>query len=130
MTLLLDTSILIAIERQDKGVLEKIAQLKNEHKNIPAVSLITYTEMLVGLNKKEIKNINKSRDLVDSLTFLQASKKTSIILADLKYRYDKKGAMVSFSDLFIAAQAKEHNLTLLTKDNDFARIDDIDKIVI
>ncbi|MAE49388.1 hypothetical protein CMI48_01025 [Candidatus Pacearchaeota archaeon] len=130
MTLLLDTSVLIAIEKKEAHIKEKLNQIRKQHQTIPAISLITYTEMITGYKKREIKNQEKAIGFLNNFTFLPATKETATILANLKYTYDQKGNTPSLADLFIAAQAKEHHLTLITKDKDFERIDEIDKIIL
>ncbi|MBI2142325.1 PIN domain-containing protein [Candidatus Woesearchaeota archaeon] len=47
-----------------------------------------------------------------------------------KYKYDKKGIILSLADLIIASQVKETNMTLVTKDKIFERIEEINKVLL
>ena len=130
MTLILDTSVVIDIERRNEEIINKLKSLSNEHPNIPSISLMTYPELLIGFNKGKIKDSIKEKEILDKFNFLSATKKTAEELAELKYNYDKKGMTLSLADLFIASQAIENNMTLITKDSDFNKIEELDKIII
>jgi predicted nucleic acid-binding protein len=130
MTLILDTSVVIDIERRNEEIINKLKSLSNEHPNIPSISLMTYAELLIGFNKGKIKDSIKEKEILDKFNFLSATKKTAEELAELKYNYDKKGMTLSLADLFIASQAIENNMTLITKDSDFNKIEELDKIII
>ena len=130
MTLLLDTSILIAVQRKEKDVIKKIDELKKAHFRPASVSFINYFEFYAGLMEKNVKNRQIMLDFINKFNCLKASSITAKILAELKDKYEKKGIVIGLADLIIASHAKENNLVLLTRDKVFEKIDEIDKIII
>ena len=130
MTLLLDTSILIGIQRKDKEVLQKLDGLKKIHFQPASISFINYFEFYSGLIEKNIKNRQNLIDFINKFNCLKASSITAQILAELKNKYEKKGISIGLADLIITSHAKESNMTLVTKDKIFNKIDDINVIII
>ena len=130
MTLLLDTSILIGIQREDKEVIQKLEELGKIHYQPALISFINYFEFYSGLIDKNIKNKRIMIDFVNKFNCLKASNITAQILAELKKKYEGKGVSIGLADLIIASHVKESNTTLLTKDRVFERIDEINKIIL
>ena len=129
MTLLLDTPILIAIQRDNKEVIKKIDELKKTHFQPASISFISYFEFYFGLINKNIKNRKIMIDFINKFNCLKASSITAEILAELKYKYERKGIIVGLVDLIVASHAKENNMVLVTTDKIFEKIEDINKIV-
>ena len=130
MTLLLDTSILIEIERKDKDIIKKIEDLAKIHFQPPSISFINYFEFYFGLYSKSVKNRQAMAEFINKFDCLEASRITAQIMGDLKNKYDRKGIAIGLADLIIASQAKENNMILLTRDRNFGKIEEISKIII
>lgn len=130
MTLFLDTAILINIERKNKELIKKIETLTQTDPAPANIGLVNYFEFIHGLQKKSPQNREKSMAFVEKFPFLEATKNTAAILSDLKYKYDKLGKSFSLSDLIIASQAIENNMTLVTTDKQFEEIEELKKIVL
>ena len=130
MTLLLDTSILISIERKDKKITTKLNEITKTHFQFPSISFINFFEFYSGLIKKNIQNKQTMLQFINKFYCLKASSITAQILAELKYKYENKGINIPLADLIIASQAKENNLVLVTMDKIFEKIDDINKIIL
>ena len=130
MTLLLDTSVLIGIQRREKDVIEKINELKNSHFRPASISFINYFEFYEGLLDKNVKNRQINIDFINKFNCLRASSITAEILALLKSKCEKKGIVIGLADLIVASHTKENNMVLVTKDRDFEKIEDIIKIII
>ena len=62
---------------------------------------------------------------INKFWVLNTTEETSKILSDLKFKYDKKGISISLADLIIASLAIENDMTLLTTDADFKRIEEL-----
>lgn len=122
-SLILDTSIVIELERGNKEIIRKLGELKEMYPASPKISFMTYFEFIYGLRKKAVKNKDKSIAFVELFEVIQTNKKTANFLALLKEKHE-----LSLSDLFIASQVMEDNGILVTKDRDFERISEIDKI--
>ncbi|MBI2675608.1 MAG: type II toxin-antitoxin system VapC family toxin [Candidatus Aenigmarchaeota archaeon] len=125
MILQLDTSILIDLENGQKPVIGRLEELKGMYPALPTISFMTYFEFLYGLRKKRPHNQNSSLAFLENFDVIQTTKRTASVLSLLKERYG-----LPFSDLFIAAQAIENNMMLVTKDADFERIEELNKIVV
>ncbi len=125
MNLVFDTSIIIDLERGRRETIVKINELRKLYPAPARISFISYFEFLYGLKEKSPKNQEKSRAFIDKFRVLQTSKKTAEILANLKKLYE-----LSLSDLIIAAQVIENNYILVTKDKDFEKINEIERIIV
>src|SRR3989338_10157599 len=112
MTLLLDTSILISIERKERDIVSKISEISKTHYQHPLISFISYFEFYSGLIEKNVKNKQIMIQFINKFNCLKSSSATAQILAELKYKCEKRGVTVPLADMIIASQAKEHNLTL------------------
>ena len=130
MTLLLDTSILIGIQRKDRDIIKKLEGLTKIHFHPSSVSFINYFEFYYGLIDKNVKNWQIMIEFINKFNCLKASVMTAQILAELKHKYDKKGIPIGLTDLIIASQAKENNLVLVSMDKTFEKIEDINKIIL
>ena len=130
MSLLIDTSILVALEREDKAIISNIDDLRKSDPSPPSISLINYFEFMYGIQKRNAKNKSDAISFIELFEFLTPTKKTAIILADLKYKYEKLGESFSLSDLFIASQAIENNMLLVTRDKHFNDLEELKKIIL
>ena len=130
MTLLLDTSILVGIQRKDRDIIRKLGNLTKIHFHPSSVSFINYFEFYYGLIDKNVKNRQIMIEFINKFNCLKASVMTAQILAELKHKYDKKGIPIGLADLIIASQAKENNLVLVSMDKTFEKIEEINKIIL
>jgi tRNA(fMet)-specific endonuclease VapC len=130
MGLILDTSVIIDIERGVSSTIETLFEISKKDPDIPNIGFISYAEYYYGLLDKSIQNKSRYLSKIDDFNCIQASKETAKIIGELKHKYDKKGLLIQVADLIIVAQAKEHNLTLVTKDKIFSQIDEIRSIII
>jgi tRNA(fMet)-specific endonuclease VapC len=130
MILMFDTSIIIDIQRKDMNTIQKIKELSEIYPNPPVTTFMTYTEFLYGIMNKEIKNKEKAKSFLNKFGMMRPDKETSEILAELRFNYDKQGILIGYPDLFIAAQAIQYNMTLVTKDKHFEKIKELKKIII
>lgn len=66
---------------------------------------------------------SEAREFIENFKVLEATKKAARELADLKIETDDEGSNIPLADLLIAAQAKENDFVVITKDNHFKKID-------
>lgn len=130
MTLVLDTSILIDIERKNKQTIEKLEELSKVHYTPASITFINYFEFYFGIIQRNVKNKQYMLEFINKFNCLRASNKTAEILADLKYKCDTEGIKLPLADLIIASQVKENDMILVTKDRDFEKIIEIKKIIL
>lgn len=129
MSLVFDTSILIDIERSDYNTINKIKLLAKEYPSPASITFITYYEFLRGLKIGKPKNYDKLIKFIDKFSMLRITKKTADILSEIKIKYDNKEITLSLADLLIASQIIENKLILVTKDKDFEKIEELNKII-
>jgi len=130
MALVLDTSILVDIERKIKETVKKLEEISKNHFLPPRITFINYFEFYEGIIEKNIKNKGILIDFINKFMCFRASSRTAEILANLRHKYGKKRISFGLADLIIAAQVIENNATLVTKDSAFKKIEEMNKIII
>lgn len=130
MSLTIDTSVLIRIEKGDKKIMESIKKARETYPSPPSVTFIAYFEFLQGIRERNPKNKDKAVKFIELFRFLSLTKSAANILNDLKHKYEKLGKSFTLSDLLIASQAIENDLTLVTADKQFQEIEELKKIVL
>jgi len=124
MDYLLDTSLVSAIIKQDKSVMKKMKERIDKGERF-FISVITDYEILRGLfavnaiKKQEIYEILRSQLNVLWIDELELSKKAAEVHVTLKQR----GQIIQDADILIAATALVKNLTVITGDSHFSRIE-------
>ncbi len=118
---LFDTSAYSQMVRGNKQVAHLLQSADRVY-----VSLVTVAELEYGFQNGSRAGQNRSL-----LTrFLQARKikllipdrLTTSVFADIGTKTRRKGVQLAHHDLWLAAQAVQHNLTLVTFDKDFAPV--------
>lgn len=130
MSLIIDTSVLISLEKGDKTTIKLLEDLMKTYPSPPNVAFINYFEFLYGLHERNPKNKADAINFIDLFHFLEPTKKTASILSDLKYKYEKQGKPFSLSDLLVASQSIENNMILVSKDKQFEEIEELKKVIL
>jgi predicted nucleic acid-binding protein len=130
MTFVLDSSIVIELEKGNKEIIKKITELNNIHKTTACITFISYFEVYSGIRKKIEKNREKAYNFLQKFPLIYPSKRTAEILAELREKYQEKGSLLPLADMMIVSQVKEHGLLLVTMDRDFEKIGEIRKIIL
>lgn len=130
MSLAFDTSILIELERKNPEIIEKIDRLSRVYPTPPQLPFISYYEFIRGLKTKKPKDYEKKFAFANRFNVLKTSKRTAEILADLRIKYEKIGFSLPLADLLIVAQSVENNLVLISRDKDFEKIEEVQKIIL
>ena len=128
MKYLLDTGILIELERKNKKIVELLKDIVKDF-GLLNISLFSYAEFYYGYLLKSPEAKKEAEvflDIFNQLTLTRASAKR---FCGLDYKYSKQGVGVKPFDLLMASIAIEENLTLLTMDSDFERVEEVSKII-
>jgi len=120
--LIFDTSVIIDIERKDERTIRRLEEIKRRYQSPGFLSFISYFELLEGFKRQGLED-SEAREFIENFKVLAATKKTARELADLKIKTDDEGNKVPLADLLIAAQAKEYDFVVITKDNHFKKLD-------
>lgn len=117
--IVLDTSVIVALLRGDEVTRQKL----NDLTATLAVTHPIACELYKGVYKssKPEKGETTLEQLLDTLELLPSTQPAAKTFGRLKQKYPD----LSEFDLTIAAIVHSHDATLLTRDSDFQRIDEI-----
>ena len=110
MEAVLDTSVIIAVAKNDKKVIEGLESFRGWKFYITS---ITNFELKVGLLSE------RERALLEAIPKLPFDERASDIASELFKNLKAKGRIPSLKDLFIASIAIANNKPLITCDTDF-----------
>lgn len=130
MTLVLDTTILIEVKNGNKEVIKKLKEISSTYPQPAKITFINQFEFLLGIKEKSQENQKKAIEILNQFIILHTTDKTANILSNLKYNYENKGIVLKLADLIIASIVIENGLILVTQDNDFAKIEELKKIIL
>ena len=127
MKYLLDTNQVVYYLRQEARVVDDLQSRKKEGL---AVSIISVAELYEGIfrasNPEEAERGLK--EFLSEATVLSVDEDTARIFGQERARLRQVGRPMSDLDLLIAATALRHDLTLLTADRDFERVENLTTI--
>ncbi|MGD0994317.1 MAG: type II toxin-antitoxin system VapC family toxin [Candidatus Bathyarchaeia archaeon] len=121
--MILDTDLLIALLKGETEANKAMERLDENGKRV-ATTILTAYELLRGayISSKPEKNLAEVHELLSNIEVLdltlQACEETSKIYRDLR----KAGCLIGEFDTLIAAIAKTHAETLMTRDEHFTLI--------
>ena len=130
MSLVFDTSVLIAIERGEKETINALKSLYDSYPSSPQLTFISFFEYLIGLKLRKNKSFQANLIFLKKFNVLHTTDSSAEILSDLKIKYDKKGVPLSLADLLSASIVIDNSLILVTKDKDFEKIEELKKIIL
>jgi predicted nucleic acid-binding protein len=122
MTYVLDTSVLIEVENENKEIIEKINALKDRPAAELSLTIFTFCEFYYGVINKSEKNKEKVLVRLNYYTLLNTTQQAGIIFCDLLSHLARKGQPIPDFDLFIAAIAIASGATLITRARHFKDI--------
>lgn len=123
---LLDTNIVIALFANDSAVMESLS--KAEEVFIPSVVI---GELFYGAHKsvRAKENLGRIEDFASSNIILGCDTETARVYGEIKDALRIKGHPIPENDIWIAAIAVQHNLTLVSRDGHFNEIERLKVIV-
>lgn len=117
---LLDTNIVIALRRADRQVLAHVAIVER----IWLCSIVLGELYRGAFNSARMITNMAYLDLVAaSNTILPCDAATARLYGEIKQSLIRKGRPIPENDIWIAAIARQHDLTLATRDSDFQHVD-------
>ncbi len=122
MAVILDTSVLVALEKNNKETIDKVRDISKFHKTKPFVASISLAEIMHGALNQNIKQQIKVIENFTDYHILNSSFSSSMVLANFVNILNKKGKRIPITDLIIASIAVDNDLNLVTLDNHFNRI--------
>jgi len=119
---LLDTNIIIALLNGDSAVLSNLDQASEVF--MPAVAL---GELFLGAAKsgRPSENIHRIERFSSGRAIVLCDLAVAREYGRLKQRLKEKGRPLPENDIWIAAAATHHGLTLVTRDSHFREVEDL-----
>jgi len=119
MTFLLDTNVVIAVLNKEPAIESQLIG-----KTIYLASIVL-GELYYGAYKsaKTKENLAKIEAFIVNYPILECTKQTAEAYGLLKQTLEAKGGLIPENDMWIAALANQHTLTLVTRDDHFTRVD-------
>ena len=120
MALLIDTSLLVAFERNDAA----IESLGEEER---AISVVSVSELLHGVHRARRAQQTRRRAVVEAILAafdaIPITEPVARIHAEIWTRLAARGSVIGNHDLWIAATALSHGFGVATRDaRDFERV--------
>ena len=128
MTLLLDTSILIDLERLYLSTTAALNKLTKEHPGTPMITFINQYEFIMGTLNRAPHNRSKAIEFISRFPILNTTRLTGAILAQTKESCTPNPP--ALADLIIATIAIENDLTLVTRDKDFSNVKELKAVIL
>jgi tRNA(fMet)-specific endonuclease VapC len=121
--ILLDTNIVIEVLSGNTEIADKINKFSGF-----SICSIVLGELYIGLNRgiNKSKNLKVFNDFLQGCTLINIDNETAKLYGEIVSKLYKKGKPIPTNDIWIAASAKQHGFTLITRDKHFKEIEDID----
>jgi tRNA(fMet)-specific endonuclease VapC len=119
---LLDTNIVIAVFSGDTLLQRRVANAPEAF-----VSIVTLGELFYGAyhSQRIDTNVARIEQLEAGITILDCDSETSRHYGMVKAELRKRGKPIPENDIWIAALASQHELTLVTRDPHFVEVKDV-----
>ncbi len=128
MNYVLDTSILISIRKGRASAIEQVKRLVSEEN--AHITLLSFSEYYYGALPANPEGRQDCLDFLSTFSHLSLTKNSAIIYAALTYKYKKKGLTMDPMDMLTASITIDNDMTLITSDEDFNRVEELKKIMI
>ncbi len=121
MKYVLDTSILVGIERGNKAIIERFGELVSDE-NIFYTTTLNIAEFYYGYAGKSKEAKKTANEFLNRFKLLTLTLDSARIYAELAYLHDREGEKIEDFDLLTAVIAMDNNATIITLDKGFDRI--------
>jgi len=121
---LLDTSLVIAAIGQEPAVLARLRTLPSSSLFLSAT---VFGELLFGalVSSRVAENLHTLVQFAAAANTLPYDAGTARLYGEVKVQLRRIGRPIPENDVWIAAVARQHRLTLVTRDAHFAHVDDL-----
>ena len=122
INILLDTNIISALLKGDSEIANKIDGAVKVFIPVTVVGELYYGARYSTNIQKNLLNIHR---LIEAYEVLKADEDTAEIYGLIKSVLRKKGKPIPENDIWIAAIARQYNLTLITRDKHFSEVEEL-----
>jgi tRNA(fMet)-specific endonuclease VapC len=119
---LLDTNVVVALFKDDPAVHERLEQ----HPRV-LISAVVLGELYYGAQKSERldRNLRQINRFLTRAAVLQSGAATAYEYGLIRNELRIKGRPIPENDIWIAAAARQHDLTVVSRDRHFAEVDNL-----
>jgi len=119
---LLDTNIVIAFLTGDRTVTQRVAATDEFY-----ISSIVVGELFYGaVNSANVdQNVGRIDDFLRDAVAIPCDTATARVYGEIKTSLRRKGRPIPDNDIWIAATVIQHSLSLVSRDDHFAEVDDL-----
>lgn len=119
-SVLFDTNIVIGLFASDPAILGRLS--RTDHIFIPSIVL---GELYFGAYKSACfdQNVRRIEELIQASAILACDAITAAHYGKIKKTLRERGRPLPENDIWIAALAKQHNLTVVSRDQHFKEIE-------
>lgn len=128
MTLILDTDVLIELYKGNKNIITDITDLMQRHPDNPFITFANFSEFYIGFLKKNREKREHALQFLGMFSILHTTRGSAQLFAEIQHMLEKRGEAIPVLDSLIAAIAMEKNMTLVTRDNHFKKIEHLNVI--
>jgi len=124
---LLDTNIIIGLFAEDKSILNQLSEAEKNGLLI-YVPVIGIGELYYGAEQSSQKenNLKRIEQLTRATEVLECDEDTAAWYGKIKSQLKLQGKPIPENDIWIAALSKQFDLILVSRDNHFKNIQDIE----
>jgi len=119
---ILDTNILVAFFKSEDPIIKKMAKAKNIF-----VPSIVIGELYYGAYKsgRVDENISRIDNFRSKIPILDCTAETAKIYGKIKNKLKLNGTPIPENDIWIAAMAMQYDITLVTRDKHFDKVENL-----
>ncbi len=129
MKYVLDATILIGLERNNRNIVREIGRFIRAD-NVFYTTTLNLAEFYYGCVAKKEEAKKKAEQFISRFRVLTLTGQSARIYAELAYKHDKAGTKPGDFDLLTAAIAIDNDATVLTTDTDFNKIAELKKEIL
>ncbi len=129
MDIILDTNILIELERKNRKIEKELDLIAKEYGDKIGITSPTVSEFVYGFLKSK-KDRTVLTNVIEKYFLFNTSKSSSLILPEIKYLLESDGKTMSLFDLWIASIVIAEGSLLVTADNAFSNIPKLNCVVL
>ncbi|GGC21115.1 nucleic acid-binding protein [Parapedobacter defluvii] len=120
--IILDTNIVIELFKGNPNVIKQLGVLP-----LVKISTVVLGELLLGAYRSSnfAKHVAQINGFLKKCELIGTDANTANAYAMIKAALLSKGKPIPENDIWIAAIARQHNLTLITRDAHFRQVEDI-----
>lgn len=123
---LVDTNIVIAYFAGERPLLDRFETAAEVNSSVVTLGELVYGAMKSGRPRENLLRLERLRSAV---TLLKCDAETSRRYGEVKNALRRKGRPIPENDIWIAATALQHGLTLVSRDSDFQQVEGLDREV-